>query len=51
MESNEVTSSLNKLKEQSDTVKTGYGQIFSMTEQLSTAMLELTSLSVNQSNV
>lgn len=39
-ESNGVISSLHKLKEQSSTVKTGYTQVLSMTEQLSTVMAE-----------
>jgi len=38
--SNEVTIALNKLKEQSETMKTGYGQILSMTQQLSDVMAE-----------
>ena len=40
MNSNDVTVSLKKLKEQSETVKTGYGQILSMTQELSNVMAE-----------
>ena len=40
MKSNEVTSSLNTLKGHSDTMKTGYSQILSMTEKLSGVMAE-----------
>ena len=38
--SNEVTNALNKLKEQSTTMKTSYGQILSMIQQLSDVMAE-----------
>ena len=48
---NEITVALNKLKEQSDTVKAGYDQILSLTNQLSIVMTELTSLSVKQTVV
>jgi methyl-accepting chemotaxis protein len=41
LESNGVTSTLSKLKEQSDTVKTGYAQVLSMTDQLSALMASL----------
>ena len=40
MESNDVTAALNKLKENSETVKTGYDQILQMTQQLSAVMSE-----------
>ncbi|MDR2542960.1 MAG: methyl-accepting chemotaxis protein [Treponema sp.] len=38
--SNEVTVALNKLKEQSESMKTGYFQILSMTQKLSSVMAE-----------
>jgi len=39
-ESNGVTKALNKLKDQSSTVKSGYSQVLSMTEKLSGVMAE-----------
>ncbi|MDR3019820.1 MAG: methyl-accepting chemotaxis protein [Treponema sp.] len=41
-ESSEITNALNNLQDQSKTIKTGYEEILSMTEKLSTVMLEYT---------
>jgi PAS domain S-box-containing protein len=43
-ESNEITEALNKLKEHSGTVKTGYSEILSMTQKLNASMNELSVL-------
>jgi hypothetical protein len=40
MKSSDVTIVLSKLKEQSKTMKNGYGQILSMTQKLSDVMAE-----------
>jgi methyl-accepting chemotaxis protein len=44
-QSGEITSALDSLQSQSDMVKTDYGEILSMTEKLSSAMMGLTMLS------
>jgi iron only hydrogenase large subunit-like protein/CheY-like chemotaxis protein len=44
-ESGEITSALDELQSQSEMVKTDYAEILSMTDKLSTAMVELTMLS------
>jgi hypothetical protein len=40
-ESSEVTASLNNLKKQNTTVKTGYAKMLTMTNELNDAILEL----------
>jgi|TergutMp193P3_1026864.scaffolds.fasta_scaffold01481_3 iron only hydrogenase large subunit-like protein/uncharacterized coiled-coil DUF342 family protein len=49
-ESNEIIVTLDSLKEQSSSVKTGYSQMLAMIEELRDAMLELNSLSAKNSS-
>jgi hypothetical protein len=46
--SSEITASLDRLQNQSTTVKTGYAEILSMTDKLNDAMSEMTAILKNK---